>query len=186
MVVAFLLGRSGGEQPRTAVPTPTPTGTGPAPTLDPVSVRDFDPEGKGPRGRPAPEENPDEVALATDGDPATGWRTLTYNTAALGGLKSGVGLLVDLGADRRVRSVELTLTGTPTSVALYAARAGVSDPPTGLADLHQVGALRADERQATLRLAEPALTRYLVVWLTELPRQGAGYRGQIDELAIRA
>jgi hypothetical protein len=153
--------------------------------LQPVSVRDFDPEGKGPKGRPAPDENPDEVPLATDGNPATGWHTLTYTSAALGGLKSGVGLLVDLGADRTIGSVDLTVSGTPTTFALYAAPAGVSNPPTGVTGLRRIGGLRADESTNTVRLDQPVRTRFLVVWLTELPKQGHGYRGQIDELAIR-
>jgi hypothetical protein len=187
VVTAFLVGRGGGDQPGrgSSGPTAAPSRTAPAAALKPVAVRDFDPEGRGPHGRPAPDENPDEVPLATDGDPATGWHTLTYASARLGGLKSGVGLLVDLGADRTVGSVDLTLTGTPTTFALYAAPAGISDPPTSVSGLRRVGELRADARTNTLRLSQPVRTRFLVVWLTELPRQGSGYRGQVDELVVR-
>src|SRR5207342_3283873 len=69
---------------------------------------DFDPEGN-------QEENPDRVALAVDGDPATSWGTLTYRgNPKLGGLKSGVGLIIDLGKVVGASSVEVTFVGTPT------------------------------------------------------------------------
>jgi hypothetical protein len=62
------------------------------------------------------------VPNAVDGDAATVWRTERYRSAAFGGLKPGVGLLVDLGAPTPVSSVELT-TLPGTTVELRAATA---------------------------------------------------------------
>ena len=58
---------------------------------------------------------PDLVAFAVDGDPATGWRTMTYSQQ-LGpaGLKTGVGLTLDLGVSGEVDEVDLTFVGAPT------------------------------------------------------------------------
>ena len=61
----------------------------------------FDPGGD---GEP---ENPDDVPLAFDGDPATAWSTLEYRgSPAFGNLKDGVGLLLDLGGAQEVAGVD--------------------------------------------------------------------------------
>ena len=65
---------------------------------------DFDPQGAAPR-----EENPDQVPNVLDGDPATSWTTSTYQqNFGPGGLKTGVGLVIDLGATKAVRRVVVT------------------------------------------------------------------------------
>ena len=57
-----------------------------------LTATDFDPQGD------PPEENPELAPLAVDGDPATSWRTATYlQNFGPGGLKTGVGLVLDLG-----------------------------------------------------------------------------------------
>ena len=38
---------------------------------------------------------------------------------------------------------------------------------------------------ATLRPDEPVTTRYVLVYLTSLPKEGAGYRGGIYEVEVR-
>ena len=67
-------------------------------------------------------ENPAQVKLAWDGNPTTAWHTVTYfRRPDLGGLKPGVGLLVDLGSPQTVGAVRLRLVGHGTSVQLRAA-----------------------------------------------------------------
>jgi hypothetical protein len=181
MFVAFDIGRGKDEKPSapsTSTPA-SPTATGAAVRI--VKAHDFDPEGD------PPEENPDQVALAIDGKPDTGWRTLTYkDDARLGGLKSGVGLLLDLGSEQEVGSVQVQLVGSPTSLELYATAPGVNDPPTELADTRRVATATADGTTAVLR-ADPAVrARFLVVWLTSLPAVAGGFRGEIAEVAVRS
>jgi hypothetical protein len=182
MFVAFDVGRGDDDKkPSTATTSapssPTVTGS----PLRVTSAQDFDPEGD------PPEENPDQVPLAFDGKPDTGWRTLTYkDDAHLGGLKSGVGILLDLGSEQEVGSVQVDLAGSPTSVELYATAPGVDDAPAELADTRRVAAATADGTTAVLR-AEPAVrTRYLVVWLTSLPPVTDGFRGEIAEVTVRS
>ena len=38
---------------------------------------------------------------------------------------------------------------------------------------------------ATLRPGEPVTTRYVLVYLTSLPKEGTGYRGGIYEVEVR-
>ena len=67
--------------------------TGPT-TYRVASGKDFDPASAGGDNS----ENSAEVPLAFDGKTATAWHTSTYlNKAKLGGLKPGVGIMVDLG-----------------------------------------------------------------------------------------
>jgi len=181
MFVAFNLGRGDDEQPSspgTSAPaSPTVTGS----PIRIVSAQDFDPEGD------PPEENPDEAPLAIDGKPGTGWRTLTYkDDARLGGLKSGVGLVLDLGSEQDVGSVEVKLVGSPTDLELFATPPGVDDPPAELSDARRLTGTTADSDTAILRIDKGQRTRFLVIWLTKLPPVSGGFRGEITEVTVRS
>ena len=54
-----------------------------------TSVKDSDPEGNN-------KENPDQVARVIDGKEDVSWATESYDTAAFGGIKKGVGLVFQL------------------------------------------------------------------------------------------
>jgi serine/threonine protein kinase len=181
MFVAFDLGRGKGDTPTTTGTTApaSPTETGSPVRI--VGAQDFDPEGD------PPEENPDQASLAVDGKPDTGWRTLTYkDDPHLGGLKSGVGLVLDLGSEQEVGSVSVTLVGDPTDLELYATAPGVDNPPAELADARRVGGTTADGTSAVIRLDATSRTRFLVVWLTKLPPVSGGFRGEIAEVTVRS
>jgi hypothetical protein len=183
MYVAFNLGRddkpgtsSAGNTPP-ASSTTLPTG----PALKIFAVSDFDPEGDPPR------ENPEQAGNAVDGDPATGWQTSRYTRdARLGGLKSGVGLRLDLGSEQSVASIQIGLAGAPTSLEVYATPTGVDQAPTELADARRIGALTANGTSAVARFSPAVRTRYLIVWLTKLPAVAGGFRGEITELTVRS
>ncbi|HEX6517199.1 MAG TPA: protein kinase family protein [Nocardioidaceae bacterium] len=179
IVVAFNLGRdSGGSD--TAQGTNRPSAS-PNPKPQPVqiaAVDDFDPEGD------PSDENPELVPRAVDGDPSTAWRTMTYfGDPHLGLLKSGVGLLVDLGKPTEVSSVRLSLVGEPTSLKLLAAPPGAGRPSTtdGLKTVARASDAGTD---VNLEIQKPVKTRYLVVWLTSLPAGEGGYVGQIAEINV--
>ncbi|MET0998349.1 MAG: serine/threonine protein kinase, partial [Marmoricola sp.] len=146
-----------------------------------AGVTDFDPSAD------PPEENPDTAANAIDGDPSTSWTTSTYRgDAALGGLKPGVGLMVDLGRDTEATSVSVRFKGQPTSFKVYAAPAGVTEPPESLDQLDQVGAQADAPQRATVELDPTPKTRYLLVWLTRLPEVSGGFRGEITDITVRS
>jgi len=186
VVVAFNLGRtSGGPGPSARSPQATPTQSGsPAPRSGPVpiaEVTDFDPQAD------PPEENPGLADLAVDDDPTTAWETLTYyNNPQLGGLKDGVGLLVDLGEPTRVSEVDVQLQGTPTDVSLYVAPDGAKGAPTSIDGLDRVATADGAGEEVTLSAPQPVTTRYLVVWLTSLPPTEGGYSGSIAEIDVRS
>ena len=180
VAIAFNLGRGktplGTEPEDESTPSTTPSvvQTPSAAPLAGLTATDFDPQGDG-------AENSEDAGNAVDGDPATSWTTLTYKQQ-LGpdGLKQGVGLVVDLGASRAVRSVQLNLAGAPTSLSLYL----TDDPPTGVDGLTAVADVDADSDQATAELADAPTGRYLTIWLTALPPADGGFKGGIVDLVV--
>ena len=173
----------GGDQ-ESVEPSVSPTSS--APVLLPIAkVDDFDPDADGGNG----EENPNDIAKAWDKNPKTAWTTLTYlNQAKLGGLKPGVGLVVDLGQEVEVRSVKLTLQGSPTAVAIMVPAtkvAGSKPPMDSVKQWRQVSSAGKAGTSVTLTPKAPTSTRYLLVYLTSLPNVGGNkYRGAIAEISV--
>jgi hypothetical protein len=180
-VIAFNLGR--GKTPLGTTPDSSPSsnrspgassGATPAP-LPGVTARDFDPQGSDHA------ENPGEVGLAVDKSPTTAWTTLRYDQQfGPGGLKTGVGLVLDLGDDHTVSKVQLTTVGSPTTVSIY-----VTD--TNPADLHGLkvaGSSTITGTQGAVTLTRPAQGRYVVVWLTRIPAVPGGFRGGIADVVV--
>lgn len=180
-VIAFNLGRGRsplGATPDTPAASPTRGSSSAAPTAAPiagVAASDFDPQGS------PPEENPQQAALAVDGDPKTAWTTSRYNeNLGPGGLKTGVGLLLDLGRPHEVTQVELTTIGAPTTVRIFV----LGSPPTAVDRRSSAGRAVLSGTTGSVRLSSPTTGRYVVVWLTSLPRVAGGFRGEIAEAVV--
>lgn len=164
--------------PPAVVTTPTPTATSPTetePATTPIqidSAEALDPGGDG-------SENNEIEADAVDGDPDTVWKSETYNTAAFGGLKEGVGLAVSLSNPATVTGVTLTVNGSGGSVELRTASGPTLDGSRVVAT--------ADVAGGTLEidLDEPVETQHLVVWFTELPEVGGEFRVELAEVDVR-
>ena len=140
----------------------------------PPTVTSFDPGGD-------QQENPDATSLAVDRDPTTAWTTDTYRgDPHLGGLKPGVGLLLDLGRPRQVQVADLVLSAAGSDVEIHAG----DQPPTQADDLPTV-AQRSDARASVrLTLSHPVTARYWLVWFTKLPPDGGGFRVGVAEVAL--
>lgn len=148
------------------------------PTGKPVAIvdaHDFDPQGDG-------AENPDQIKNAYDGDPNTSWPTMRYDGySKFGNLKDGVGIVLDLGKVQQVAKVDVTFQGS-TAVELRTAPEGATsqpDQPGGFATQAS-----GHGSQVSLAPAKPVMTRYVLVWLTDLPAGGGGYKGQISDIKI--
>jgi putative peptidoglycan lipid II flippase len=142
---------------------------------------DFDPQGEDGR------ENREQAPLAIDGLPATGWQTSTYlGSSRLGGLKDGVGIVLDLGGLREVDSLRLQLGGSPTSIVVYTAADNIDRTPRSRRDLTSVATVDGAGSDATISLRSGIVTRYVVVWLTSLPEVEPGvFRGEIKDVVVR-
>jgi putative peptidoglycan lipid II flippase len=178
--------QSSSDQSSTAAAEQSPV-LPPAPqsTLTIADARDFDPQGDDKT------ENPDEVKLAYDGNPSTRWRTVQYfGNPRLGNLKRGVGLVLDLDKPQPVHSIHLTLSGTGTTVQFRVPKSDPSQtpkPPMSSDRLWRTVAAESNVGEsATLTAQQSVTTRYVLVYLTSLPKEGTGYRGGIYEVEVLA
>jgi hypothetical protein len=189
-VLGLVVGRVPGPPSSAKAPTVTVTASGGAQVqpidLSALPIRAFDPQGS------PPVENDQAVPQAYDKDPTTGWQTeIYYGGAKFGGLKSGVGLLVDLGSPRSLREVDLTLAGQgDTTVELRAAPPTATTAPAA-ADGYQTTATQTGSSGVQLKPKAGTSSRFWLVWLTSLPRaaqpqggQGDGWQGEIDEMVF--
>ncbi|WP_406862004.1 protein kinase family protein [Streptomyces sp. HUAS MG47] len=165
------------EPPRTTQPESTenkqPENSGRP--VEIVEAYDFDPLGDG-------SENHSQIKSAYDGDPSTSWPTSSYRGyPKLGNLKEGVGLVLDLGKVQQVGKVEVTFEGA-TAVELRTAPESAGSRPGAPSDY----ATQASEKgsHVTLTPDKPVKTRYVLIWLTELPSADGGYRGQVADIKI--
>ncbi|MDT4986705.1 MAG: eukaryotic-like serine/threonine-protein kinase, partial [Micromonosporaceae bacterium] len=134
---------------------------------------------------------------AVDGNPATAWSTQCYRSRAdFGGLKKGMGLLIDLGAQKRVEAVKAKLNERGATVEQHAGNKapGASSAARdgaildGLqSDYPQVGQTSSDA-DTTAAFPGPAdPVRYLIVWITKLPPGTggcAGFQVGIQDIAV--
>jgi hypothetical protein len=140
----------------------------------PPAITSFDPEGDG-------TENDPEAVLAVDHDLTTSWTTSTYrDDPHFGGLKSGVGLLLDLHHPVPVNVVELALDSAGADVEI---RAGDTRPAQA-ADLPLVATANRAKASLRLPLAHPTKARYWLVWFTSLPPTSGGYAVGVAEVAL--
>lgn len=165
-------------------PGTTETNTGDknpeAETGKPVPItgaHDFDPFGRDRSEKPAGIKN------SYDGDPSTYWNTDGYLSADFGRLKSGVGVVLDLGKVQQISTVDVTFLGGETSVELRTAPEDASSEPTTLDGFTKVS--DGSGSNVSLKPGKPVQARYVLVWLTNLPPSGEGdYRGKVSEIKI--
>ncbi|MFG1907102.1 protein kinase family protein [Kribbella sp. NPDC048928] len=146
-----------------------------------AGAKDFDPPpGNG-------EEHRKDVPNTYDGKPDTTWKTQSYkNKPNLGGIKEGVGIIYDLGAKTSVSSVAVALQGDDTSLEVLIPKGDTTKSPTSIDGWDSV-ATQEDQPEGTVTLkpTAPAETRYVLVWLTKLPKVSDGYQGIISEVTIQ-
>jgi putative peptide zinc metalloprotease protein len=151
--------------------------------LTPVSAHGFDTLSS---SDPS-DENDDQAGYAIDGDPATGWSTQHYLASPFfGGLKTGTGLILDMGRQVRLRSVTVTFGAAPgADVAIEIGNddtlaAATLSTFTTVATADDIGGTH------TFTAHSPATGRYVLIWFTKLPPDvHGGYAAQIYNMVIR-
>ena len=177
--------KQSGAAPKGAVTASAPptTATSPAPSAVPegpaagqpiaiLSATGLDPQGDG-------NENNAQAARVYDGNPATAWSSEGYNSPALGGLKKGVGLLLDLGQPTSVSQVAIDLAKGPVDLTVYA-----STTP-GLDGATVIGTATAASGHVDLKAASTMpRAQYVIVWFTKLAPDAPWFRAAIAEIAL--
>lgn len=148
-----------------------------------TGAQDFDPKADGGDAR----ENPDLAPLTVDGNTATVWKTERYGKSAnFNGRKPGAGVIVDLGEAKPIAWIVLTLGEAPTTgeVLVPVASDAAAAPLDKVASWRRVTGFEPSTGPVRLRLDRPVTARYVLVYLTKLPRVGENYQGTIAEIQI--
>jgi len=126
-VVGILFSRSDTGQ-RLLHPPSKDTGTNVKPVAI-VSATAFDPTpGDG-------SEHQSDVANLTDGDPSTTWSTEQYGSPEFGGLKTGVGVILNLNGPHKLGSLEVMSPNHGWSAEVHvASKQDLGPPPGGWGD----------------------------------------------------
>jgi len=171
-------------QPTTPGPgtTSTTPGSSAALPINPDQIRVVDP----PRGNRT--ELPG-ASMSVDGDLTTAWQTDRYNRADFGGIKPGMGLLIDLGSNRHVDTVSLNLTLKGATIGL---RAGTDDPgpDAGTDGDKQINESYTDigspieDADTTVTFTVDQDVRYLLVWISRLAPDGERFSCGVSEIDV--
>jgi serine/threonine-protein kinase len=129
-------------------------------------VSGYDPQGTG-------GEHDGDAPKATDGNPSTFWHTEHYGSPAFGGLKNGVGLVLDGGRPAKLARMTVT-SDTPGFTAMIEAGDSPSGPFTPDSTTTAVNG-------STTFTLEGRTARYYVVWITNL-----GAHASVDVNEVRA
>jgi eukaryotic-like serine/threonine-protein kinase len=119
-----------------------------------VASNAYDPHGDG-------QEHDEEVANATDGNVSTYWETERYDSVDFGGLKDGVGIVVDAGRAVKLGSLSI-VSDTPGYMARIEAGASSNGPFNAVSPSQTVGS------RTTFSLSVDQPQRYYLVWITRL------------------
>jgi hypothetical protein len=130
-------------------------------------VEGYDPQGTG-------GEHDELAGNATDGNPSTAWTTETYDSPDFGGLKDGVGLMLDTRS-----SVELSQVTVTTPTPGFTAEIQSGNSPAGV--FTPDSSSKTVTGTTTFAL-NGNTARYYVVWITQLP----GDRAEISEVTAKS
>jgi eukaryotic-like serine/threonine-protein kinase len=133
----------------------------------------IDPQGDG-------SENGDLAKNAVDGDTSTSWHSERYDSPDFGGIKQGLGLVLDLGGTSTVTAVTVNAPGTDGAVELRASDSSQYDGSRPVATGRLTGS-----GKLLLTPARPVPTRYLILWFTRAPENGGERRIVVNEVDVR-
>lgn len=97
-------------------------------------------------------------------------------------MKPGLGVILDLGKAQQVGKVTVSFVGA-TSVELRAASGDTATEPPSFNSYTKVA--NGSGTAVSLKPVKPLKTRYLLVWLTQLPQTDDGtYRGRVVDVKV--
>lgn len=140
-----------------------------------VGVQAFDP----PPGDGT--ENDAMLPLLHDDNPDTSWQSSRYTTQNFGGIKQGVGLVVDLGRAAPVRAIEVALKAPGVDYTVY----GADSQPTSITGLPKLGSATDARDTSTVTVSgAPAAHQYYVIWFTKPAPVPNGFRIMVSEIKM--
>ncbi|MDA3038266.1 MAG: protein kinase [Actinomycetota bacterium] len=127
-----------------------------------VGIASFDPEGD-------QSENDNLLPLVADDDESTVWRSDKYKRPDFAGLKSGVGLIIELAANSELTELDFVTPSTDWSVEVYASVEPFADRSTWGDPIGRSAYDGEDEVSIELSAADGAVFagRYVLLWITD-------------------
>ena len=130
------------------------------------------------------QENNAASGRAVDGDAGSSWGTSTYQQPfGDGGLKDGVGLVLDPGGAKPARQLTMTLNAAGAAFSVYATDAETIPPDLG--QWEQLASRDNAGEQVNVRLDNKP-HRFYLIWFTNLPRADGGFRIEVAEAGLRS
>ncbi|KIF06441.1 serine/threonine protein kinase [Streptomyces sp. RSD-27] len=162
---------------------------GPAPEKkDPAPLAIKDAKEFAPDGVP---QNAADVGKTYDGDTSSYWRTKSFSDGPKIVIKEGVGIVYDLGSEQEVSeaSIGLRHPGDHTTLTLYAVDG--LQPKGKPSSMKKIAGTTTKANNAKLSTDKPVKTRYVLLWITEMPYagyddfSGAGYKQGITDVKFK-
>jgi hypothetical protein len=170
-------------------PQPAAVNRGPAPAigavvLKPVSAHGFDALNLADTG----DENDNQAANAINGNPA-GWSSQDYATAALGNLKAGTGLILDMGRPIKLSSITVQFGGPAGADVQIKMGNSNTRSAANLQSMQTVASASNVGGMFDFRTTTAGTGQYIVIWFTKLPpasgSASGGFAAQILSIIVR-
>jgi serine/threonine-protein kinase len=151
--------------------------TRPGPIVKPASATVFSPGGS--------PDNPQNAGLAIDGNPDTGWSTVTYRDAVpFPNFIEGQGLMLHLSAPTALSVVTIDLSSTGTEVQI---RSSPSEKPAALSDTTELTPTTTlQPGQNRIEVHDRTKTSNVLVWISTLGTTNGQSRTEISEITLQA
>ena len=166
--------RAASAQPSPSAPSASPSAGATAGSPEPLAilkVQAYDPEGDG-------EENNRLTPTIYDGDRETGWVSENYRSDKFGGLKKGLGVIVDLGPNKKPQTIELVMP-QQADVEVHVG------PDNRLEGATRIGEKKGAEGTVKFDVPADVSGQYVVVWFTELTEDDNGKRrARLNEVVV--
>jgi serine/threonine-protein kinase len=147
------------------------------PTVKPVSATVFSPSGAA--------DNPQDAKLAIDGNPDTGWSTVTYKDAVpFPNFIEGMGLVLHLSEPTALSAVTIDVSSTGTEVQI---RSSPTETPAKLADTTELTSTTPlQPGHNRIAVHDRTKTSNVLVWITTLGTTNGESRTEISDITLQA
>ncbi|MDP7703326.1 serine/threonine-protein kinase [Mycobacterium sp. TY815] len=151
--------------------------TRPGPIVKPVSATVFSPDGT--------PDNPQDAKLAIDGNPNTGWSTVTYTDAVpFPKFIQGMGLMLHLSEPTALSVVTLDVPSTGTQIQL---RSSPTEKPAKLSDTTELAPTTSLEPgRNRITVTSKTKTSNVLVWISRLGTTNGESRTELSDITLQA
>jgi eukaryotic-like serine/threonine-protein kinase len=119
-------------------------------------------------------DHPEELHYVTDSSASSAWYTEHYTTAAFGGLKSGLGLRLQISPTDPVKSVVIHFADTGIAAKLYA-----GNSLSSLRGARALGSTSSAPADWRVTLPSPVKAQTWLIWVSRLSADSGGYRAGV-------